>query len=277
MQNDLRIVRSHGFTLIEITVVITILALLIGGIVFGRNMVRGANVRSVLIDMQTALVGVRSFRDKYGYLPGDFPDATLVWGKDNTNCAGHSGTAATPGTCNGDGNGKFGLSFGPSTEHYRVWDHLARAGFWQGSWPGIASIAPGQSVAGDNPGINIPVSAYQFKGYRTLAYKLLHVQGSAGDLYNLEDRGNYFFMAGGINACCGAPYIDSGSVTPPDSYMIDTKMDDGRPDLGKLQIKNSYWGGCATSSTSPAAYRLTRDDSTGACPLLYNMGLESQQ
>lgn len=143
-----------GFTLIELSIVLVILGLLVGGILAGKSLIRASELRSVSNDISKVQIAVAAFRDRYFAFPGEMTNATSFWGKDAINCNSHTGTAATPGTCNGDGNGSWGN--GSQWEQFTAWQHMAYAGLWPGSWPGIASIAPGQTVAGDNPGVNLP-------------------------------------------------------------------------------------------------------------------------
>lgn len=269
----------HGFSLVELSIVLVILGLLVGGILAGKSLMRAAALRSVQADIASIASATHSFRDKYFMLPGDMNNATQFWGKDNAACPADSGTASTPGTCNGNGDGRIGAGFAVQLEVLRAWNQLSRAGLYPGNWPGTPSIAPGQVMAGDNPGVNLPASRYNYGGgmtnYVALAYRLMYAAGSAGDLYNSNDRGNYLYLAGRLNACCGGPYADGGGIVPTDAYNIDMKLDDGRPDIGKVQVKPGWFGGCATANTSPAQYVQTNDETgSGSCPLFINIGIK---
>lgn len=270
---------KRGFSLVELSIVLVILGLIVGAILSGKALIRGAALRSLNADIGTIASATHAFRDKYFMLPGDMNNATQFWGKDNANCPGDTGTASTPGTCNGNGDGHIGAGFSLQLEVLRAWDQLARAGMYPGSWPGTASIAPGQSVAGDNPGVNLPVSKYTFGGgmsnYVALAYRLMYANGSAGDFYSTGSAGNYLYLAGRMNACCGAPYVDGGGIVPTDAYNLDMKLDDGMPATGKVQVKQGWWGSCATSNTVGAQYVLTNDEAgSGSCPLYVDIGIK---
>ena len=84
-----------------------ILGLLVGGVLAGKSLIRAAELRSIITDYNKYQSAVLAFRDKYFALPGDMTNATLFWGKNNAACPGATGTAATPGTCNGDGSGQI--------------------------------------------------------------------------------------------------------------------------------------------------------------------------
>ncbi len=88
-----------GFTLIELSIVLVIIGLIVGGVLVGQDLIRAAGVRSTISQIEKYQTAVNTFRGKYGYLPGDIPpSATQQFGF--TVDAGRSGIAAE-----GDGNG----------------------------------------------------------------------------------------------------------------------------------------------------------------------------
>ena len=69
-----RVNRSdRGFTLIEMASVLVIIGLIVGGILVGQSLIKAAEVRSEVTQMEKFQTAVNTFRDKYGYLPGDIP------------------------------------------------------------------------------------------------------------------------------------------------------------------------------------------------------------
>src|SRR5579884_2852921 len=103
----------HGFTLVELSIMLVIIGLIAGGILVGRHLVRVTEITSVLTDRQAFIRGVQNFREKYNALPGDMANATSFWGiaggnsGDNytASCRGSSGTGTQ--TCNGNGDGQI--------------------------------------------------------------------------------------------------------------------------------------------------------------------------
>lgn len=73
--------RSHvnspvktGFTLVEMSIVMVIIGLIIGGVLVGRDLISAAAARAQISQIEKYQTAVNTFRVKYGYLPGDIPD-----------------------------------------------------------------------------------------------------------------------------------------------------------------------------------------------------------
>lgn len=84
----------YGFTLIEISIVLVIIGLIVGGVLVGQDLVRAAGVRATITQIEKYDTAATTFRDKFGYLPGDIKDP------DARNFG-----FQTRGTCPGQGNG----------------------------------------------------------------------------------------------------------------------------------------------------------------------------
>lgn len=122
---------KHGFSLLELSIALAIIGIIVGGILVGADMIRAAELRSVMNDMNRYQAAVLTFKDKFLSLPGDMIQATAFWGRADggtdvtQNCANPLTDAGTgTQTCNGDGDGWVT----GSVEQRRVWQHLANAG-----------------------------------------------------------------------------------------------------------------------------------------------------
>ena len=69
-----------GFTLIELSIVLVIVGLIIGGILVGQQLIHAAQIRQQAKQFELINAGVNTFRTKYNCLPGDCPDATQFFG-----------------------------------------------------------------------------------------------------------------------------------------------------------------------------------------------------
>lgn len=71
---------TRGFSLVELSIVLVILGLLTGGILAGQSLIRAAELRSYITDVQRYPAAVNAFKDKYFAYPGDMANATKFWG-----------------------------------------------------------------------------------------------------------------------------------------------------------------------------------------------------
>ena len=60
-----------GFTLVELSIVLVIIGLLIGGVLKGKAMIEGTKIKRVKSDVDGIVAAVYSYQDKFGALPGD--------------------------------------------------------------------------------------------------------------------------------------------------------------------------------------------------------------
>lgn len=257
-----------GFTLVELSIVLVILGLLVGGVLTGQSLIRAAELRSITTQYNSFLTANNTFRDKYFGIAGDLTNATAFWGKDNTACTGHTGTTATPGTCNGDGDGNLSYPGAASAtgEVFRYWQQLALAGLIAGTYTGNS----GSGGAGDSiPGQNIPAAKIANAGWTMYNYGVIGINGGGWANFEGTYYNTYVF---GLRNPGGASEIVA--LKPEETWNLDTKMDDGRPGTGILRV---YEGNTnchdATPSTTVAIagtanYRLNY--TSAACALIFN-------
>lgn len=90
---------KNGFTLIELSIVLVTIGLLVGGVLVGQDLIKGAEVRAQITQIEKFNTAANTFYGKYGYLPGDMTQsAAAEFGFLNP-----STRAGTQGR--GDGNG----------------------------------------------------------------------------------------------------------------------------------------------------------------------------
>lgn len=259
-----------GFSLVELSIVLVILGLLVGGILAGQSLIRASELRSVSTEYQRYVSAIAAFRDKYFMLPGDITNATSFWTAGT--CPGTSASPATgPATCNGDGNGQIQRTptGGASNEVYRFWQHLANAGLVEGTFSGVAN-----STTYNDPesrvGWNVPASKWSKAGWTPLFV-------GAQDITNtvwFEGAYGHIFYFGASNA---GDYTGEPVLKPEEAWNVDTKLDDGKPGTGVVRVRESNVGchGAGTSNSvalaGTATYTLS--SSTIGCPLFLKFGL----
>ncbi len=117
---------SHGFSLLELAIALSILAVLAGGFLKGRELLLSSRAQGVMDQLQGVETALAAFEAKYGGLPGDF---------DNAN-------GAVPGAA-GDSSGSIDLG----TESGSVFAQLASAGLIKGTYSVIDASKGCSAVA----------------------------------------------------------------------------------------------------------------------------------
>ncbi len=205
--------RKQGFTLIELSIVLVIIGLIVGGILVGRELIQASERQAVIREQTQFKTALNVFRMRYKGLPGDTSSATLYWGKNTTDCSGDPGSPGTPGTCNGNGDGRIG----PGSEIWRSWQHLSMAGLIQGDFSGKPDALGNRVI-----GVTVPRSRFPGGGWN-LARVSAVIFGRAPK-HLLEISGAF----NGLN-------WDNGAIfRAVDAEAIDQKADDGKPDSGKV-------------------------------------------
>jgi len=243
----------RGFTLLELSIVLVVIALIIGGVVTGQSLIRASEVNSVISDFNKLKSANNTFKLKYGALPGDMSDASSYWGAlDGGDGAGSDCftlEATSTATCNGNGNGYISVPTGGTGvwtwgERFTYWQHLANAGLISGKYTGRTDST---------------TSSYTLTVEKNCPSAKISPLGM-WDVYSTPpDSGNAnaFPWIGGVMYTLRS---DSPALNYPlyadELYSIDLKIDDGKPGKGILHThKNSSTSapGCATTDDEDTA------------------------
>lgn len=248
MQNS-----RNGFSLIELSIVLVILGLLVGGILAGQSLIRASELRGAATEYQRYVSAVHAFRDKYFAIPGDMRTATSFWGDDATACSDPSITNGSPGTCNGDGNGAVLVN----TEQHRFWQHLSLAQMIEGTYTGV----PGPNGNRDEVfGVTCPKSKVNNAGW------------SAVDMGNYAGDANTFAYSYGnifsFGAWVASQWALGRALKPEEAWNFDAKLDDGMPGSGRIVA--FYRSACANAgSATDYAATYTLNTATLQCALYF--------
>ncbi len=193
--------RQYGFSLVELSVVLVIIGLLVGGVTMGNELIRQYEIQTTVSQIGRYRTAVNGFLTAYNGLPGDITNATDYWGSQ---------------TANGDGDKLivFRNNYG-SYEGYRAWQHLGLAEMVNGYFTGTTTT--GVAI----PGIDLPAGKLG-----SSAYTMEH---------GAMDIGEALVFLLGKPAAGTTTMKMQGALRPEEAMQLDDKMDDGRPNDGTVR------------------------------------------
>ena len=236
---------KHGFTLIELAIVLIIISVATGSVLLGKDLIRSAELRTINTDIEQYRIAAHSFTSKYKGIPGDIKNATLFW-----DAAPSCPTASSniEHTCNGNGNNVIQNALGSNQygEWFMFWQHLSLAGFYEDKYTGYAGPASFQDVIASK---NVPKSRlaadtiFLLRHFDTLAF-------TQGFTFTNLMR-NTLIIGKDQNSNLDG---DVPVLTPSEMYRVDNKLDDGSPAYGHIQsFTSDRRPGCVTSNTARTA------------------------
>jgi prepilin-type N-terminal cleavage/methylation domain-containing protein len=228
-----------GFTLIELSIVLVIIGLIVGGIFTGQDLIHAALLRNTQKQIDEIKLAATTFRIKYNCLPGDCSNATSFLPAGNCNGASESTMAA----CNGDGDGQVDGSSGYNrNEDFYFWRELNAAQlFTLQLAPGAPGGVGGQAETG-TANVNRPQGVYSSTSILFIASNIAASGGGGGGMgwgigpgwipadytdaivYGTNGDVNGWGLGGPSNKL----------MTFDDAQSIDTKYDDGSATTGSI-------------------------------------------
>lgn len=261
--------KASGFSLVELSIVLVILGLLVGGVLAGQSLIRASELRAVAVEHSKYTSAIHAFRDKYFQLPGDFSQATRFWDAQTgattdgvvTACAELTTAATDAKTCNGNGNGWIAECLeNPCVrdqwyEASRFWQHLANAGLIEGKYTGVS---PGRTILTDSVGSNLPPSKLRPGKWVLRSFAYLY-----SDSNHYPTFGHFFILGAPGNSTNSVPLLK-----PEEAWNIDTKLDNAKPGSGNIMAYRFGSGvnpACVADASSTTDYDL--DNTSIACTL----------
>lgn len=212
---------KKAFTLIEIAIVVVIIAVIIAGVSAGSNLVTSAKLRSVITNIDAAVVGVNSFKMQYNALPGDIRNFNSYY----PSCTNDANT-----NCNGNGDNYLDSQVSRGDvyryENVRAYQHLTLAKLFPGSFDGVFTSSAGAVGLGDN---NTPFTSIN---NTKLSYAFWRWSVSSGNPSSAVILKVAAIITDPENSNVNKPY---GLVlTAVQMKAIDTKFDDGIATTGNF-------------------------------------------
>jgi len=197
--------KHSGFTLIELSIVLIIISLIVGGIIGGKGLMKSAEIKHAISNIASIKTAINTFQDQYDSLPGDMIDATSYWA--NTN--------------NGNGNGKYPHTDDPEDgEGGYIWHHLGLSEIYHSyTRPGGADFS--YEYGESTPEI-LPKTAAVAQ-YREYA----HSHNRYDTMKNYIQIGKWDLTGTGSEILCEAADSKTASI-------IDKKIDDGNASSGAV-------------------------------------------
>jgi prepilin-type N-terminal cleavage/methylation domain-containing protein len=240
-----------GFTLIEMSIVLTIIGLIVGGILAGQTLIHGAQIQQQITDVQKLKTAIFTFKGKYDCYPGDCPNATTFFGSGvqngdgdnhisilcNSSLGSCSGLSGWSGSGDDPTAGLWTVDWGACTQQTPEWMYV----FQHLSAAGLTSFTP----------VQLP--------YHSCYYQTNPVADSIAPSTRFQSYGCTSLVAGpcwtsfmavgyipGYTQFPGANMIALGAgrqnsnvstgINPWDAFAIDTKIDDGMPYSGNVMV-----------------------------------------
>jgi len=223
--------KQDGFTLVELAIGLVIIGLMTGVYITAQQMIHAAEMNKIVTDVQAYRQAISSFQEKYAALPGDMPDADVMWSE----CVDE---ASNP--CNGNGDGGIVAQPVDMHESFRAWQHLALSRMIKGQYTG-------QLGTGDDtiiPGENMPEASL------------------TRGVYSLTSTYALVLLLGALDPDSTADHWPNEAVlSPVDAMRIDEKIDDSHPDSGKVRAMPGWEGmrKCTDNDPTNPAYAIDED------------------
>jgi hypothetical protein len=210
---------------VEISIVIIIIGLIIGGTLVGRDLIKAAEIRATTNDLERYNAAANTFRSRFGGLPGDL----------QANRAAKYGLVARSGaSAHGDNNGVMegctpnSVYLGCETALF--WRDLTNAQFIAGAYLEASDALVDAATISD---INNYLPSVRLRDNAFLT------------LYPERGR-NYYLLASYADITTGAQNFSLPGVqalSASEASQIDEKIDDGKPLTGIVSAVSGWNGG----------------------------------
>ena len=240
--------RSRGFTLVEMSIVLVIIGLIIGGILKGQEIIASARQKAVINQVNAVRAATNTYFERYRALPGDDPTANTVLDA-NVNNGNGNGVIGAPAAA---GSANLGsTNTGNVSENYNFFNGLIAAGLLNG----------GQVTNGlvNNPNFGTSaLPAAPISGAGLTVINGTHDGDNAGA--GATVRTTHWLRVHKTPA--GAPV---SAFSPRTLQNIDSQVDDGLPLSGGS--REAETAACLAGGAAAVGVRYNASDNIACFPL----------
>lgn len=213
--------RNDGFTLVELSIVLVIIGLLIGGILVAQSLVDSTKIQKFIREIEQFDAAVYQFQSRYNSLPGD----SRPFGGDGNQIITDSAfsSSLTGASLTNAFSGEIG----------RFWHNLGLIGLKNPDGNGYADA----SVGTNNPLVtsgdlqNVPVVSIGES--ETVAVVFTDRNTTQGELTTGEFN-SHFYQIFGAGSNMGTSSGTEFSISQEDALSFDLKTDDGHGATGDV-------------------------------------------
>ena len=219
---------KKGFTLIELSIVLVIIGLLIGGILVAKSMIGSAKINKITQMASQYLIAGRNFKTVYNYWPGDYPGGSF-------NCPG-----------NGNGiielkGGGCGGGSGAGEEGANYFYHLSAMNMLPDAYIITTNLTEIYTESGLKA--RLPKGLENNTHFIVFDFNTANPWGDpnrilgAGGVTSSAVELNSFFLFYSTDCMTISSFFNSNAcsvLTPAEALAIDNKIDDGMPNTGNF-------------------------------------------
>jgi prepilin-type N-terminal cleavage/methylation domain-containing protein len=244
----------HGFTLIELSIVLVIIGLVVGGVLVGNDLIKAAEIRAIISQKDKYLLAVNTFKLKYNALPGDMSVSQTsqlgFFTFTGSNAGKNDPFSAIVGY--GDNNGQISM-LGNVIESMctgecgAVFPHLSQAGLVDGSYGNNPSDSIITNTDGGLAGLPTSITGFlnlstympiakngrAYFGIALAPFSIYAAYRSAVASVPIPSNKHIMYLIGPFDPMTGTQGT-APALSGIEMQQIDAKLDDGKPNTGQV-------------------------------------------
>ncbi len=283
--------KKSAFSLIELSIVLIIIGLLIAGVTGGASLIKSSELRAAISEARGYAVAVNGFFAQYNALPGDYTVAIA-----GSSYAGptNGGNSKIQYTASDTVNSTGGAAY--ASESVVAWNQLINTGTIDSTLTlTYTSVTTAQTVGTMMPASKIKFAGWHFD-YRNnvgATNNYTSATGTAEGTAAVAANQNVVVLTPAttlgatatdsptlVNGATNLAYTTNGvgSLTGPDALSIDTKVDDGFANAGRVRGLNPGTvasNGCYAINASSNANYVVSNGTNKTCNLTFQVDVNS--